>query len=141
MAERRTSGGWLDRVERAGNRLPDPATLFLAGTLLLMLLSDLAVRLGWQVTRPYGENVLPVSLLTSDGVWWLLSHLVENFVDFPPLGLVLVGALASGAIGLQHALPRRLARRGREVSLWLHILLLWPLPALLGFHIFKTYWF
>ena len=47
----RTSGGWLDRVERAGNRLPDPATLFALGTLLLMLLSQLAVWLGWQVQR------------------------------------------------------------------------------------------
>ena len=30
------------------------------------------------------------------------------------------------------------ARRERW---WLHILLLWPFPALLGFHILKTYWF
>ena len=33
----------------------------------------------------------PVSLLDADGVWWLLSNLVKNFVEFPPLGLVLVG--------------------------------------------------
>jgi aminobenzoyl-glutamate transport protein len=97
-------------VERAGNRLPDPATLFLAGTLLLMLLSDLAVRLGWQVTRPDGDSVVPVSLLTSDGVWWLLSHLVENFVDFPPLGLVLVGLLGIGVAERSGLLPVLLRR-------------------------------
>ena len=57
------------------------------------------------------------------------------------LALLLVGAAASGVIGLQQILPRARARRTREVSLWLHILLLWPLPALLGFHILKTYWF
>jgi len=27
------SGSWLDRLERTGNRLPYPTTLFLAGTL------------------------------------------------------------------------------------------------------------
>ncbi|MCU0835614.1 MAG: AbgT family transporter [Chromatiaceae bacterium] len=39
------SGLWLDRLGRAGNRLPDPAMLFLAGTLVVMLLSHLAVTL------------------------------------------------------------------------------------------------
>ena len=56
-------------------------------------------------------------------------------------GLLLAGAVAGGAIGLQHALPRATARRARDISLWLHIVLLWPLPALLGFHILKSYWF
>ena len=45
------NAGWLDRVERAGNRLPDPATLFLAGTLAIMVLSQLVVALGWTVEK------------------------------------------------------------------------------------------
>jgi nitrite reductase (NADH) large subunit len=57
------------------------------------------------------------------------------------IGLILVGAIASGVIGLQHVLPKKLAGQARELSLWAHILLLWPLPALLGFHILKSYWF
>ena len=48
------------------------------------------------------------------------------------LALLLAGSVASGVIGLQRVLPRGRARRTRELSLWLHILLLWPLPALLG---------
>ena len=56
-------------------------------------------------------------------------------------GALLAGALLSGAAGLQHALPLGLARRTRSLSLWTHILLLWPLPGLLGFHVLKTYWF
>ena len=63
-------------------------------------------------------------------------YLMLSFV-----GLLLVGGLAGGVIGLQHALPRGLAKRSRELSLWMHIVLLWPLPALLGFHVLKTYWF
>jgi nitrite reductase (NADH) large subunit len=63
-------------------------------------------------------------------------YLMLSFV-----GLLLVGAIASGVIGLQHLLPRGMAKRTRELSLWMHILLLWPLPALLGFHVLKTYWF
>jgi NAD(P)H-nitrite reductase large subunit len=56
-------------------------------------------------------------------------------------GLLLAGAVAGGVTGWQHALPRVLVKRVRDGSLWLHIVLLWPLPALLGFHILKTYWF
>lgn len=55
--------------------------------------------------------------------------------------LLLAGAVASAVMGLQHKLPITLARRTRALALWSHILLLWPLPALLGFHILKTYWY
>ena len=57
------------------------------------------------------------------------------------IGLLLAGGLASGAIGLQHILPRGVIKTTREMSLWSHIIFLWPLPALLGFHIFKSYWY
>ena len=57
------------------------------------------------------------------------------------VGALLAGAVLSGAAGLQHALPLGLARRTRSLSMWAHILLLWPLPGLLGFHVLKTYWF
>ncbi|MEA3275577.1 MAG: AbgT family transporter [Pseudomonadota bacterium] len=111
------SGGWLDRLERAGNRLPDPATLFLAGTLVVMVLSQVAASLGWSVERRVtiggalvSESVTPVSLLTSKGLWWAVSHLVENFVRFPPLGLVLVGLLGIGVAERSGLLPVLLKR-------------------------------
>ncbi len=110
-------GAWLDSIERVGNRLPDPASLFLIGTLALMLLSELAVRLGWQVQRSLVEDgatvietIVPVSLLGSDGLWWLLSNMVENFVSFPPLGLVLVGLLGIGVAERSGLLPVVLRR-------------------------------
>jgi aminobenzoyl-glutamate transport protein len=109
--------GWLDRIEGAGNRLPDPATLFLAGTLVVMLLSQLAVSLDWSVVKtvrgdgaPVAELVTPVTLLDADGIWWLLSNLVGNFVDFPPLGLVLVGLLGIGVAERSGLLPVVLRR-------------------------------
>jgi aminobenzoyl-glutamate transport protein len=109
--------GWLDRLESAGNRLPDPATLFLAGTLAIMVLSQLAVTLGWSAARlvrrdggPIRETVTPVSLLDSDGLWWSVSGLVDNFVRFPPLGLVLVGLLGIGVAERSGLLPVLLRR-------------------------------
>ena len=45
------NGSWLNRVERAGNRLRDWVALVALGTLWLMLLPQLAVWLGSQVKR------------------------------------------------------------------------------------------
>lgn len=51
------------------------------------------------------------------------------------------GALSTGVIALEHRIGGALARRLRRQTVWGHILLFWPVPALLGWHIFKTYWF
>ncbi len=94
---------WLGGLERLGNRLPDPTTLFLLGALAVLVLSQVAVALDWSVTRSVvregvlqQEQVRAVGLLTSDGLYWVLSHLVDAFMDFPPLGVVLVGMLGIG---------------------------------------------
>ena len=103
----------LDRIERLGNALPDPTTLFVLGALLVMGASHLAVVADWQVEKTVtraltdpstGETsrervIEPVrakSLLDSDGLYWAVSSLVTNFKDFPPLAIVLVGMLGIG---------------------------------------------
>lgn len=95
----------LDHIERIGNRLPHPATLFLIGTILVFLCSWLVAASGWSVAAPSGAIYEAKNLLTSDGLWWLLSHLVDNFVRFPPLGIVLVGMLGIGMAERSGFLP------------------------------------
>lgn len=96
----------LDRIERLGNRLPDPATLFLLGLIVVMLLSAVISALDWSMTAPAdGRELSAQNLLGSDGIWWLLSHLVENFINFPPLGIVLVGMLGIGLAERSGLLP------------------------------------
>ena len=111
--ERTRAGGWLDRIERLGNALPDPTTLFLLGAVAVVLLSQVAVSLDWTVEKTISREMLdpmtgvathelvqqPVkalSLLSADGVYWMLNSMVDNFVRFPPLGIVLVGMLGIG---------------------------------------------
>lgn len=57
------------------------------------------------------------------------------------IGVLLSGGLLASSIANEHRLTPRQARRLRLGSLWLHLLLLWPLPALLLFHVFKSYYF
>lgn len=94
---------------------------------------------GWRLVHVLLGTLAVITLIGHTGLRLGYNLNLLLMLDF--LALLLVGAAASGVIGLQQILPRARARRTREVSLWLHILLLWPLPALLGFHIFKTYWF
>lgn len=43
---------FLDLLEVAGNKLPDPITLFAGGAVLVLILSQVGASLGWQVEKP-----------------------------------------------------------------------------------------
>ena len=114
---KKKNDGLLGWIERVGNRLPDPATLFLIGTVLVMIASAVAAESGWIVeerlpdhsvlNEQSGDNSKVKwvetgrifeanNILTRDGVFWAISSMVENFINFAPLGIVLVGMLGIG---------------------------------------------
>ena len=45
----KSGSGVLDLIEWIGNKLPDPAMLFVIGAAMVMVCSHLAVRAGWTV--------------------------------------------------------------------------------------------
>jgi aminobenzoyl-glutamate transport protein len=110
----------LSLIERAGNALPHPATLFLLMALLVILVSGVAARAGVAAVNPAtGEAVEVVSLLSVAGLHRILEDMVVNFTGFAPLGTVFVAMLgigiaeSSGLIGaglrlLVLSAPRRL---------------------------------
>lgn len=92
---------WLDKflrvIERVGNKLPDPATLFLLLCFLVMLISWLVSMAGTSVIHPgTKESVSVKSLLSKDGLDFILTSMVKNFTGFAPLGTVLVALLGIG---------------------------------------------
>ena len=93
----RLPGGLLGWVERAGNRLPDPATIFVGLGVLTLLASTLAARAGLSVAHPAtGTPVVAVDLLSRDGLRMVLTGVVTNFTTFAPLGTVLIVMLGIG---------------------------------------------
>ena len=54
---------------------------------------------------------------------------------------LLLGAVSSGVISLEHRIGGTLAARLRRQSVWWHILWFWPVPVALGFHVLDSYWF
>jgi p-aminobenzoyl-glutamate transporter AbgT len=90
--------GFLSAVERIGNRLPDPATLFVLLGAATLLASALGAWAGWSVVDPRdpSKTVAVRSLLDADGLRWILTQAIRNFLDFPPLAIVLVAMLGIG---------------------------------------------
>jgi aminobenzoyl-glutamate transport protein len=87
----------LDGIERAGNRLPDPVSLFLILIGIVMLVSWVAALAGVAVTHPgTGERIEAISLFGGAQIQRLLVEMPQTFASFPPLGLVLVVMLGIG---------------------------------------------
>ncbi len=88
---------FLDIVEKGGNILPHPATLFAIMALLVIILSGVAAALDITAMHPgTGEVIKPVSLMTGDGLRRIMTSMVDNFTSFAPLGTVLVALLGIG---------------------------------------------
>lgn len=88
---------FLDLIEKYGNKLPDVLTLFFFFTVLILITSFVASKLGWSATNPAtNEKITVVNLLNGEGIIRILTELVNNFMAFPPLGLVLVVMLGVG---------------------------------------------
>ena len=88
---------FLDGVERAGNRLPDPVTLFLLFIAIVMASSAIAAALGASAVHPgTGERVEALSLFSGELVQRLFVELPQTFAAFPPLGLVLAVMIGIG---------------------------------------------
>ena len=78
-------------------RMPHPATMFLVLTMFVVLLSWIFDIYGLSVTLPQtGEEIRVQSLLSPEGIRWLLRHIVTNFTGFAPLGMVIVAMFGIG---------------------------------------------
>jgi len=96
---------FLDRVERVGNKLPHPAIIFIILAGFLVVLSAILAAIGVEVsftsinieTREVEDVYVYVrSLLSVEGVQFMLTSTVTNFTGFVPLGVVLVAMLGIG---------------------------------------------
>ena len=88
---------FLNGVEKVGNALPHPATLFGLFAVSILILSAVFSALGSSAVHPgTGEVFNAVNLLSRDGVHMILTEMVNNFTSFAPLGIVIVAMLGIG---------------------------------------------
>jgi aminobenzoyl-glutamate transport protein len=95
--ERSLSDRALDYIERTGNALPDPVTIFFIFIGLVMVASWIAATADISVVHPgTDETITADNLFADDNIRRLFTDMAETFADFPPLGLVLVVMLGIG---------------------------------------------
>ncbi len=88
---------FLNGVERAGNALPNPATLFAALAVLVVVLSGILHAAELSVTNPAtGKTVHVVNLLSLEGLHRIILEATRNFLAYPPLGISLMCLLGIG---------------------------------------------
>ncbi|MFJ5961107.1 AbgT family transporter [Pseudarthrobacter oxydans] len=94
---RRLGARIIDGVERAGNKLPEPFALFLYLLLGVGIVSTVVSWFGVNTQVPGSSKLTPVKgLFTGEGIAWLMTTAVDNFISFPPLGVVVTLLLAVG---------------------------------------------
>ena len=115
--------GFLGFVERVGNKLPEPAMIFVWLILFLMLLSALGQWLGWSASLKYTGDEAPqwgeltngtltytaTSLFSEDNIARLVTEMPRTLTGFAPLGLVMtliLGAAVAEKSGMFSALIR-----------------------------------
>lgn len=95
------SKSWVDRflsaIERVGNALPHPATLFGLFALIVVVLSGVFSWLDVSAVNPSNDELIrPVNLMSREGLHRILVEMLDNFTGFAPLGTVLVAMLGIG---------------------------------------------
>ncbi|GAB3593540.1 p-aminobenzoyl-glutamate transport protein [Corynebacterium faecale] len=120
-----TVGRWSDKfltgVERLGNKLPTPFTLFLILFLITALASSIMAWMNMSVIVPGSDEELFIrGLFTGEGMTWLTVNLGANYIGFPPLLTVLPILLAVGVAersGMLSALIRKLFGSAKKLVL------------------------
>jgi len=112
----------LDTVERVGNKVPHPAVIFIWLILAVIVLSHVFHLFGASATfesinpdthQPEQVTTAAKSLLTSEGIRFMYSNVVANFMSFNAVGVIIVAMLGVGVAetsGLIKALIRKLVQ-------------------------------
>ncbi|MFD2211498.1 AbgT family transporter [Virgibacillus halophilus] len=88
---------FLDVVERVGNKLPDPFLLFIGLAVMMIIVSWVFNLFHASVVHPGTGKTLEVkSLISGEGLQFILNSMIDNFTGFAPLGIVLVMMLGIG---------------------------------------------
>jgi aminobenzoyl-glutamate transport protein len=109
----------LDGIEKVGNMVPHPAVIFfiLAGIVIVLsqILYWLGTSVSYEVIDPMTDQVEQVTtpvkgLLTADGIRFIFTSPVRNFLNFNAVGVILVAMVGVGVAeeaGLISALIRK----------------------------------
>ncbi len=119
----------LAAIERTGNRLPDPAMLFVGLLVIVWVVSWLMSYMEFSAINPRtGQPVQVVNQLSGESLTAFMSAMVKNFAHFHPIGVVLVAMLGIGVAEHTGFINSALRAMLRVTANWL----LTPMIILVG---------
>lgn len=93
--QRKGMDRFLNGVERLGNKLPEPFTLFTALFLITAVACTIMAWFNVVVDVPGTDEPTPIKgFFTGEGLAWFTSNIGENYIGFPPLKTVVPILLA-----------------------------------------------
>ena len=108
-------GGFLQWVERVGNKIPNPFLLFVYLIAVLMVATAVISWLNITAVNPSNGEIIHVkNLLSVEGIQWILPNVIKNFSGFTPLGSILalvIGAGLAERVGLLQSLMYKMASK------------------------------
>jgi aminobenzoyl-glutamate transport protein len=111
---------FLDRVERIGNKLPNPVMMFIWLAFIVVVASVLASWAGLSATNPAtGALVEAKSLLSAENLQKFFVDMPKTLTNFPPLGTVLVVMMGIGLAEKSGFIAAALAAMVRSVARFL----------------------
>jgi len=111
--------GFLRKLEIVGNKLPNPAILFLLLIGVLAVFSAILASMHVGAVHPMTQKMIYVkSLISQEGLQWIMTDMIKNYIDFPPLGMIMVLTMGIGLVeknglmeailkGSLHSIPKR----------------------------------
>ena len=93
---------FLNFIEKGGNKLPHPVTLFAILAFIVVIFSAILSAMGTSVEIPQANGITGAveqitvtakSLLSKEGVRFIFENAITNFTHFDPVGVVLVTML------------------------------------------------
>lgn len=119
---------FLNILEKAGNKLPDPVILFLMLCVGITLISGVCHFFNVSAVNPAtNKEVFSNNLLSGQFVKELLMNAVTTFQTFPPLGMILVTMIGIGIADksgfLRHLLKVCVNNSSKEIVYYIIVLI------------------
>jgi aminobenzoyl-glutamate transport protein len=116
--------GFLTAIERIGNKVPHPAIIFFWLIAIVIVLSVILSWIGWSATYeavdPATHEVVTRtttvrSLLSREGIAFLVTSIVPNFLGFGAVGVIIVAMIGVG-VAEESGLIATLVRKIVEIA-------------------------
>lgn len=89
--------GFLNAVERLGNKMPDVTMLFIYALVICWILSFLLSFISFDYVVPTtGKQIEVINMFNYHEVLKFVTSSISNFMGFPPLGITIVATLGIG---------------------------------------------